>query len=108
MGKKSISHRAFLRITSAGAVSLSLFIPSAQLAQALHRPMRLKVKSQVHFKEIIPRCEKINYGAYLMELSSPPVDAQLVLKHLKTAKEYSESRRHIQGVAEKLGLSFGT
>lgn len=66
-----------------------------------------EVEFQVHFKEVIPGRGKIDYGAYLTELSRLPVDAPLMLEHLKTAEEYSEGRRYIQGVAEKLGLSFG-
>jgi hypothetical protein len=30
-----------------------------------------------------------------------------MLEHLKTAEEYEEGRRYIQGVARELGLSFG-
>lgn len=65
-----------------------------------------EVELQVHFKEVIPGRGKIDYVAYLTELSRLPVDAPLMLEHLKTAEEYSEGRRYIQGVAEKLGLSF--
>ena len=65
-----------------------------------------EVELQVHFKEVIPGRGKIDYIAYLTELSRLPVDAPLMLEHLKTAEEYSEGRRYIQGVAEKLGLSF--
>ena len=42
------------------------------------------------------------------ERSRLSADAPLMLEHLKTAEEYAEGRRTIQGVAEKLGLSFGT
>ncbi len=62
---------------------------------------------QVCLREVIPGRGKIDYKAYLSELSKLPVDAPLMLEHLKTAEEYEEGRRYIQGVARGLGLSFG-
>lgn len=63
---------------------------------------------QVCFKEVIPGRGMIDYKAYLSELAQLPVDAPLMLEHLKTAEEYAEGRRYIQGVAKSLGLTFGT
>ncbi len=67
-----------------------------------------EVGLQIHFKEVIPGQGEVSYKTYLSELSKLPVDAPLMLEHLKTAKEYSEGRQHIQGIAKSLGLSFGT
>jgi sugar phosphate isomerase/epimerase len=57
---------------------------------------------------VIPGRGQIDYKTYLTELSRLPVDAPLMLEHLKNAEEYEEGRRYIQGVARELGLSFGT
>ena len=62
--------------------------------------------SQVHFTEVIPGKGVVDYSTYLKELSRLPVDAPLMLEHLKSAEEYDEGRRYIQGVARTLGLSF--
>jgi sugar phosphate isomerase/epimerase len=60
--------------------------------------------SQVHFKEVIPGRGVVDYSTYLKELSRLPADAPLMLEHLKSAEEYDEGRRYIQGVARTLGL----
>jgi len=62
---------------------------------------------QVCLREVIPGRGQIDYKTYLSELSRLPVDAPLMLEHLKTAEEYDEGRRYIQGVARELALSFG-
>jgi sugar phosphate isomerase/epimerase len=62
---------------------------------------------QVCLREVIPGRGQIDYRAYLSELAKLPVDAPLMLEHLKTAEEYAEGRNYIQGVARQLGLSFG-
>jgi sugar phosphate isomerase/epimerase len=62
---------------------------------------------QVCLREVIPGRGQIDYSAYLSELAKLPVDAPLMLEHLKTAEEYAEGRNYIQGVARQLGLSFG-
>ena len=60
----------------------------------------------VHFVEVIPGRGEVDYRAYLTELSKLPVDAPLMLEHLKTAEEYDEGKRHIMKVANETGLSF--
>ena len=60
----------------------------------------------VHFAEVIPGRGEIDYAAYLTELSKLPVDAPLMLEHLKNAQEYDEGRAYIQGVAAKTGIRF--
>jgi sugar phosphate isomerase/epimerase len=60
----------------------------------------------VHFAEVIPGRGVIDYSAYLRELSTLPVDAPLMLEHLKNAAEYDEGRAYIQKVAAQTGISF--
>jgi sugar phosphate isomerase/epimerase len=60
----------------------------------------------VHFAEVIPGRGEIDYAAYLTQLSKLPVDAPLMLEHLKNSQEYDEGRAHIQGVAAKTGIRF--
>jgi sugar phosphate isomerase/epimerase len=60
----------------------------------------------VHFLEVVPGRGEVDYRTYLTELSKLPVDAPLMLEHLKTAEEYDEGRRYIMKVAGELGLAF--
>lgn len=60
----------------------------------------------VHFQEVIPGRGEVDYSAYLTELSKLPVDAPLMLEHLKTAEEYEEGKRYIQKVAQSAGVRF--
>jgi len=62
---------------------------------------------QVCLREVIPGRGQIDYKAYLSELAKLPVDAPLMLEHLKTDEEYDEGRHYINRVAQELGLSFG-
>jgi sugar phosphate isomerase/epimerase len=64
------------------------------------------VELNVHFQEVIPGRGEVDYGAYLRELSKLPVDAPLMLEHLKTAAEYEEGKKYIQKVAAQTGVSF--
>jgi sugar phosphate isomerase/epimerase len=48
----------------------------------------------------------VDYAAYLKELAKLPVDAPLMLEHLKTAEEYDEGRKYIQKVAAENGVTF--
>jgi sugar phosphate isomerase/epimerase len=60
----------------------------------------------VHFAEVIPGRGEIDYATYLRELSKLPVDAPLMLEHLKTAEEYDEGRAYIRRVASQSGVGF--
>lgn len=60
----------------------------------------------VHFAEVVPGRGEIDYATYLRELSKLPVDAPLMLEHLKSAAEYDEGRAHIQRVAAQAGVTF--
>lgn len=61
----------------------------------------------VHFAEVVPGRGEIDYTTYLRELSRLPVDAPLMLEHLKSADEYDEGRAYIQRVAAQAGVTFG-
>lgn len=60
----------------------------------------------VHFVEVVPGRGEVDYRTYLSELSRLPVDAPLMLEHLKTAEEYDEGKRYIRKVGGELGLAF--
>lgn len=60
----------------------------------------------VHFAEVVPGRGEIDYATYLRELSQLPVDAPLMLEHLKNAAEYDEGREHIRRVAAQTGITF--
>ena len=60
----------------------------------------------VHFQEVAPGRGKIDYAAYLNAVAKLPVDAPLMLEHLKTPEEYEEGKRHIQDVAKMAGVTF--
>ena len=60
----------------------------------------------VHFVEVIPGRGEVDYEAYLRGLAKLPHDAPLMMEHLKTAEEYEEGKRYIQGVAKRVGVKF--
>jgi sugar phosphate isomerase/epimerase len=60
----------------------------------------------LHFVEVIPGRGDIDYRTYLTELAALPVDAPLMLEHLKTAEEYAEGAAYIRKVAASLNLEF--
>ena len=60
----------------------------------------------VHFQEVIPGRGQIDYATYLRELTQLPVDAPLMLEHLKTAEEYDEGRAYIRSVGDRIGVAF--
>lgn len=60
----------------------------------------------VHFVEVAPGKGKVDYRVYLTELSKLPVDAPLMIEHLKTAEEYDGARNYILEVGKNLGLTF--
>jgi sugar phosphate isomerase/epimerase len=65
-----------------------------------------EVELNVHFREVVPGRGEVDYGAYLRELSKLPVDAPLMLEHLKTAEEYEEGTKYIRKIAAQTGVSF--
>jgi len=60
----------------------------------------------VHFAEVVPGRGQVDYRAYLTELSKLPLDAPLMLEHLKNAQEYDEGRAYIKKVGAEAGLAF--
>ena len=60
----------------------------------------------VHFLEVVPGRGSIAYDEYLRQLARLPVDAPLMLEHLKTPEEYAEGREYIQQVGRKTGVTF--
>jgi sugar phosphate isomerase/epimerase len=64
------------------------------------------VEMNIHFVEVVPGRGELDYRAYLRELSKLPVDAPLMLEHLKQPEEYEEGKRYIQRIAGELGLAF--
>lgn len=60
----------------------------------------------MHFKEVVPGRGRVDYNAYLTELAKLPVDAPLMLEHLKTPEEYDEGKRHILKVGAAAGIAF--
>ena len=64
-----------------------------------------EIEMNVHFREVAPGRGEVDYAAYLRELSKLPVDAPLMLEHLKTPEEYEEGKKYIQKVAAAVGLT---
>jgi len=61
----------------------------------------------VHFLEVIPGRGAIDYRTYLTELAQCPVEAPLMMEHLKTAEEYEEGKQYILRTGRAVGLRFG-
>jgi sugar phosphate isomerase/epimerase len=60
----------------------------------------------VHFLEVIPGRGAIDYRTYLTELAQCPVEAPLMLEHLKTAEEYEEGKQYILRTGHAAGVRF--
>jgi len=60
----------------------------------------------VHFAEVVPGRGEIDYLTYLRALSQLPVDAPLMLEHLKTSAEYDEGRAYIHRIGAQAGVTF--
>jgi sugar phosphate isomerase/epimerase len=60
----------------------------------------------VHFAEVVPGRGQIDYKSYLRELASAPVEAPLMLEHLKTAEEYAEGAAYIRRMGTASGVTF--
>lgn len=76
------------------------------IASCHAKDLEWKTELNVHFLEVIPGRGSVDYKAYLRELAKLPVDAPLMLEHLKTAEEYDEGKRYIQKVAAEVGVTF--
>jgi sugar phosphate isomerase/epimerase len=60
----------------------------------------------VHFREVAPGRGGIDYRAYLRALAALPVEAPLMLEHLKTPEEYEEGRNYIRHTGAEIGVAF--
>ncbi len=60
----------------------------------------------VHFVEVVPGRGEVDYRPILSALAGLPVDAPLMMEHLKTAEEYEEGARHIRSMASQAGVTF--
>jgi sugar phosphate isomerase/epimerase len=60
----------------------------------------------VHFAEVAPGRGQVDYRTYLTELAKLPVDAPLMLEHLKTAAEYDEAAVYVRKVAAAASVKF--
>jgi sugar phosphate isomerase/epimerase len=60
----------------------------------------------VHFAETVPGRGQIDYQAYLRALASAPVEAPLMMEHLKTAEEYAEAAAYIRRMGAAAGVTF--
>jgi sugar phosphate isomerase/epimerase len=76
------------------------------IASCHAKDLEWKVELNVHFQEVVPGRGEVDYATYLRELSNLPVDAPLMLEHLKTAEEYEEGKKYIQKVAAGIGVRF--
>lgn len=76
------------------------------IASCHAKDLQWVVELNVHFLEVVPGRGEVDYKTYLRELSKLPVDAPLMLEHLKTAEEYDEGKRYIQKTAAEIGVAF--
>jgi sugar phosphate isomerase/epimerase len=60
----------------------------------------------VHFLEVVPGRGSLDYAEYLMQIARLPVDAPLMLEHLKTPEEYGEGHAYIERVGHEAGVTF--
>lgn len=60
----------------------------------------------VHFLEVVPGRGVLDYKAYLRNVAALPIDAPLMLEHLKTPAEYDEGRAYIRKNAAAIGVTF--
>jgi sugar phosphate isomerase/epimerase len=76
------------------------------IASCHAKDLKWEVEMNVHFVEVIPGRGSVDYAAYLKNIAALPVDAPLMLEHLKSADEYEEGRKYIQKVAAASGVAF--
>lgn len=76
------------------------------IASCHAKDLQWVVEMNVHFLEVVPGRGQLDYRQYLRQLSRLPVDAPLMLEHLKTPEEYNEGSKCIQQVAQEVGLSL--
>jgi sugar phosphate isomerase/epimerase len=95
------------RFYDSGEVILECFRKLGRSIVSCHaKDLQWIPEYNVHFLEVVPGRGQVDYRAYLGELAKLPVDAPLMLEHLKNAAEYDEGRAYIQRVASETGVSF--
>jgi sugar phosphate isomerase/epimerase len=70
------------------------------------KDLEWKTEYNVHFQETVPGRGGVDYEAYLTGVAGLPVDAPLMLEHLKSPEEFAEGAGYIRKVAAKRGLKF--
>ena len=65
-----------------------------------------KVEMNVHFVEVIPGTGEIDYRTYVTELAKLPIDAPLMLEHLKKPEEYEQGKNYIMRVCREAGVGL--
>ena len=60
----------------------------------------------IHFQEVIPGRGAVDYKTYLTRIAECPVEAPLMLEHLKTAEEYEEGKQYIFRIGREAGIEF--
>jgi sugar phosphate isomerase/epimerase len=70
------------------------------------KDLHWNIEYNLHFQEVIPGRGEIDYKAYLTQLAQCPVEAPLMLEHLKTADEYEEGKQYILRIGRDAGVRF--
>ncbi len=95
------------RFYDSGAVIRDCFRKLGRWIASCHaKDLQWVPEYNVHFLEVVPGRGKVDYRAYLTELSKLPTDAPLMLEHLKAPAEYDEGRAYIQKIAAEAGVTF--
>lgn len=76
------------------------------IASCHAKDLQWVVELNVHFLEVIPGRGEIDYKTYLTALAECPVEAPLMLEHLKTAEEYEEGKQYILRKGRDAGVAF--
>ena len=65
-----------------------------------------EVGMQVHFREVVLGTGKLDYSTYLKRLVALPQNPPLMIEHLKTKREYHQSRDYLLATGATVGISF--
>jgi len=95
------------RFYSNGDLTTEVFRKLGKWVVSCHaKDLQWMPEMNVHFVEVVPGHGEIDYRIYLRELARLPVDAPLMIEHLKTAEEYEEGKKHILKVGAEIGVKF--
>jgi sugar phosphate isomerase/epimerase len=70
------------------------------------KDLHWNIEYNLRFEEVIPGRGEVDYKAYLTQLAQCPVEAPLMLEHLKTADEYEEGKQYILRMGREAGVRF--